>query len=319
MNIFEELFPSGIDSKASPSPQETLSDEAGTEAPPEPKKALKTRFKKIVVPKGTELKYGGVKVGFRETGQALDDDEIEAAYIPSEKPIYTTYEDYPYEDLLTYAGIDTYGTSTVISRLFPKLIERPEYRVKEGPSKVVAKRAPALIEVYEDFTSTIFDFICDLELNGINYDTVANRRLDKAMREEVGVLEDRIFSSIGKRINLDSADVLGGYLYGELGLEAPHKTKSGSDSTDGAALLILSGLDPLKPGKYVTKDPAKQFLADIAKRKNLASVHRGFISTYIEDYVQPDGRVHALYNQFGTSTFRLSSSEPNLNLRAPRW
>lgn len=229
-----------------------------------------------------------------------------------EKPVYKTYEDFDYEELLTYAGIDTYATSTVVSRLFPQLIEKPEYKVSISPGQTKTTRAPALIDIYEECTQTIFDFICDLELAGINYDVEANRQLDKSMREEVAFLEDRIFSSVGGKVHLDSADVLGKLLYGTMGLTAPHQTKSGSDSTDGSALLILAGIDPLSPGKYVTSDPAMQYLADIAKRKAIVSVHRGFISTYIDDYVQADGRVHALYNQFGTSTFRLSSSFPNL-------
>ncbi|HET8686523.1 MAG TPA: DNA polymerase [Methanosarcina sp.] len=230
------------------------------------------------------------------------------------KPTYNTYEDYNYDDLLTYAGIDTYGTSKSVARMFPKLIECPEYKVSIGNGRVKTTRAPALIEVYEQCTQIIFDFICDLELAGINYDPVANRRLDKEMREEVILLEDRIFTKLGRKVNLDSSVVMSKLLYEELGFEAPHKTKSGADATDGGALLILAGLDPLSPGKYITPNEELQFLADMAKRKNLASVHRGFISTYMDDYLQPDGRIHALYNQFGTSTFRLSSSEPNLKV-----
>lgn len=229
-----------------------------------------------------------------------------------EKPTYNTYEDYDYHDLLTYAGIDTYVTSTTVARMFPKLVERPEYKVQVAPGRMATTRAPALLEVYENCTQIIFDFICDLELAGINYDVEANRRLDVEMRQEVMELEDRIFTKLGKRVNLDSSDAMSSLLYGELGFAAPHKTKSGADATDGGALLTLAGLDPLSPGKYITADPNLQYLADIAKRKNLASVHRGFISTYMDDYLQPDGRIHALYNQFGTSTFRLSSSEPNL-------
>lgn len=230
-----------------------------------------------------------------------------------EKPTYNTYEDYDYHDLLTYAGIDTYVTSTTVARMFPKLVEQPEYKVQVAPGRMATTRAPALLEVYENCTQIIFDFICDLELAGINYDVEANRRLDVEMRQEVMELEDRIFTKLGKRVNLDSSDAMSSLLYGELGFAAPHKTKSGADATDGGALLTLAGLDPLSPGKYITADPNLQYLADIAKRKNLASVHRGFISTYMDDYLQPDGRIHALYNQFGTSTFRLSSSEPNLN------
>lgn len=237
--------------------------------------------------------------------------ELGVADTPVEKPTYNTYEDYPYEDLLVYAGIDTYATSKNVAKMFPKLVERPAYRTKVG-NVMKEGNAPALIEIYESCTQVIFDFICDLEVNGINYDPEANRMLDKSMREEILFLEDRIFSKLGKRVNLDSSDVMSKLLYGELGFAAPHKTKSGADATDGGALLTLAGLDPLSPGKYIAPNPDLQYLADIAKRKNLASVHRGFISTYMDDYLQPDGRIHALYNQFGTSTFRLSSSAPNL-------
>ena len=230
----------------------------------------------------------------------------------AEKPVYNTYEDYDYHELLTYAGIDTYATSTSVARMFPKLIEKPEYKVQVAPGRMKTTRAPALIEVYQDCTQVIFDFICDLELAGINYDVQANRRLDVEMRQEVAELEEHIFTKLGKRVNLDSSDAMSNLLYGELGFTAPHKTKSGADATDGGALLTLAGLDPLSPGKYITADPELQFLADMAKRKNLAAVHRSFIATYMDDYLQPDGRIHALYNQFGTSTFRLSSSEPNL-------
>lgn len=237
---------------------------------------------------------------------------VQEVTVPKEQ-VYNTYEDYPYEDLLVYAGIDTYATSKNVAKMFPKLVERPAYRTKVG-NVMKEGNAPALIEIYESCTQVIFDFICDLEVNGINYDPEANRMLDKSMREEVLFLEDRIFSKLGKRVNLDSSDVMSKLLYGELGFAAPHKTKSGADATDGGALLTLAGLDPLSPGKYIAPNPDLQYLADIAKRKNLVSVHRGFISTYMDDYLQPDGRIHALYNQFGTSTFRLSSSEPNLNI-----
>jgi DNA polymerase-1 len=225
--------------------------------------------------------------------------------------VYRTFEDYPLEDMLLYAGVDTYVTSNAVSRQFPAFVEAPLYKTKSG-AQTLLTRVSSLIDVYDQCTGPMFEFLVDLEISGINYDPVENRRLDVSMRNDIAALEDSILSNIGRSINLNSADDLSRLLYVERGFTPPSRTKSGEPSTDGDALLILAGIDPKSPGKYIASNPEHQYLADLAKRKNLASVHRGFIDRYMDDYLDPDGRIHAHYNQFGTSTFRLSSSDPNL-------
>jgi DNA polymerase-1 len=155
------------------------------------------------------------------------------------------------------------------------------------------------------------EFIIDLEINGIVYDKARNRSFSRQMTEEILGLEDSIFSAIGKRINLDSGVEVGKLLYAEHGLTAPFTTKGGDPSTDGEALLTLAGLDPTGY-QYVSPDPAKQYLADMAKRKDINSVHNTFIKTYIEDFVRRDGRIHPSYNLHGTSSFRITGDNPNL-------
>lgn len=231
---------------------------------------------------------------------------------PVAPKIYRTYEDFDYEDMLTYAGIDTHVTSNVFANyLFPRMVVKPNYYIKNGSGE---KKSPiaALSEIYADCTRPIFDFICDLELNGIHYDQKVNREMHALMQTDIAKLEDEIFSSVGYKFNLDSPLEVSELLYNVNGFEATVKTKSGELSTSGEVLLQLAGLNPMAPGNYVAPDEKLQYLANMAKRKNLASVHRSFIATYMDDYLKRDGRIHALYNQFGTSTFRLSSSEPNL-------
>jgi DNA polymerase-1 len=229
-----------------------------------------------------------------------------------EPTVYKSFEDYDPEALFLYAGIDTYVTSTVIKKQFPRLIDQPSYQHRDSRGSKVATNIKSLLEVYQDYAQPMFEFIVDLEINGIGYDPSENRRLDVSMREEVALLDDRIYTSLGSRINLDSSDDMKKLLYVDKGFTPPYTTKSGDDSTDGGVLLLLAGMDPKSPGNYVAPDPALQYLSDIAKRKNLVSVHRGFISTYMDDYLDRDNRIRALYNQFGTSTFRLSSNRPNL-------
>jgi DNA polymerase-1 len=53
-------------------------------------------------------------------------------------------------------------------------------------------------------------------------------------------------------------------------------------------------------------------LADMAKRRDVNSVHNTFIKTYVDDFVKRDGRIHPNYNLFGTSSFRITGDYPNL-------
>lgn len=236
--------------------------------------------------------------------------------IKEEKKVYSTYEDFDFDDLQAYAGIDCIVTSELMARTFPAIIDEPTYRLVGPNGAPFASKAPAIIKSLQEIEMPAMEFLIDLQINGLQYDCDANRRFSKRMVTEVTELEDKIFTSIGKRLNLDSGVEVAKLLYGELGFVAPFETKSGDDATDGQALLTLAGLDP-KAQKYVASDPKLQFLADMAKRRDINSAHNTFIKTYIEDFVKRDGRIHPEYNMVGTSGFRISGDSPNL-LQLPR-
>lgn len=228
-----------------------------------------------------------------------------------EKPIYRTYEDFPFEQLQQYAGLDCIATSELLARTFPAIIEEPEIILPDAQGQMVRGRAPAIIDSIQRIEMPAHEFILDLEINGIQYDIDENRRIQKRMNEEVSELEERIYSQVPSHWNLDSGTDVAYFLYEERGFTPPFMTKGGEPATDGEALLMLSGLDPMG-GKYVTPDPALQYLADMAKRRDIVSVRRTFIDTYIEDFVKRTGRIHPNYNLFGTSSFRITGDNPNL-------
>jgi DNA polymerase-1 len=152
-----------------------------------------------------------------------------------------------------------------------------------------------------------------MEINGLKYDVEKNREISKKMVAEIEALDKLIFEKISPGINLDSGKEMVELLYTTLGFTPPAFTATGEPSTDGAALLTLAGLDPLKPPKdYKTPNPDLQFLAWMAKRKDINSTHNTFIKTYVEDFVKRDGRIHPSYNLHGTSGFRISGDSPNL-------
>jgi DNA polymerase-1 len=228
-----------------------------------------------------------------------------------EKKIYRTYEDFDSEDLYVYAGIDNIVTSEVLTGLWPAMIKPQEVQIAGPTGAPIKAKAPAIIESIVNTEMMCHEFIIDLEINGMVYDVDRNRKISEQMVREVEEFDEKIFTALGKRINLDSGTEVGKLLYEELGFVAPFKTKSGDDATDGAALLTLAGLNPLA-NQYTAEDPKFQFLADMAKRKDINSVHNTFIKTYVEDFVKRDGRIHPSYNMFGTSSFRITGDSPNL-------
>jgi DNA polymerase-1 len=227
-------------------------------------------------------------------------------------PIYRTYEDFDYENLLFYAGLDTIATSTVLSRIFPHLVDEPIHYIVGPKGEKVKTHAKSIIQTNEDITKLAHEFIIDLEINGLKYDREKNAEIGNRMIAEIKDLDDKLKDKIPSTLNLDSGTEVAKFLYGDMGFEPPFLTATGEPSTDGNALLTLAGLNPLKPGKYITPDPELQYLAYMAKRKDISSTYNTFIKTYAKDFVAKDGRIHPSYLLHGTSGFRISGIEPNL-------
>jgi DNA polymerase-1 len=118
--------------------------------------------------------------------------------------------------------------------------------------------------------------------------------------EELGALADalvsRIYSLAGEEFNVNSPKQLGEVLFEKMGLPAPKKTKTGY-STDAETLKKLA--------------PDHEIIADILDYRHMTKLR----STYADGLLaaaDENGRVHSAFNQTGTATGRLSSSEPNL-------
>lgn len=214
-------------------------------------------------------------------------------------PIYRTYEDYPIEDLLLYAGIDCIATSELLAKTFPVIAAKTPY-ITSVHKKTSQGFVPTMLASIEKFEMPAFEFICDLEINGLKYDIEENHRMKSQMEYEISSLEHSIASAIGRKIDLDSGAELGKFLYVDLELTPPARTKTGAPSTDGDSLQSL------------VKSTGIPYLADIAKRNDIASAYRTFIKTYVEDHVKRDGRIHPSYNLHGTSSFRITGDNPNL-------
>ena len=223
----------------------------------------------------------------------------------SKLPAGQTFEDLPIERLFAYAGVDAIVTLDVLKKMWPKLVATPDYTLHYGSGLKKRIKAPSVLSELVNVKARALQFVVNMEVDGLLYDVDGNHQMGILMREELAQLEDSIFTSVGRRFNLASGPEVANILYNVHGLECPKRTKGGESSVDSDTLDMLVDRYDLP------------WLKDINRRKNVASVYNSFISTYIQDFLKRDGRIHPEYNLHGTSSHRISSSNPNL-LNLPR-
>ena len=138
--------------------------------------------------------------------------------------------------------------------------------------------------------------LADMELTGFKIDVEGIKEYGRALLEMAETLKERIYAYAGEEFNIGSPKQLGEVLFEKMMLPATKKTKTGY-STDAETLQKLAPYHPI--------------IEDILDYRQVTKLK----STYadgLEKAADANGRVHSVFNQTGTATGRLSSSEPNL-------
>ncbi|MEN3026660.1 MAG: DNA polymerase I [Chlorobiota bacterium] len=165
--------------------------------------------------------------------------------------------------------------------------------------KVLEKelRQHEMLQLAEEIEFPLVEVLAQMEWNGVAVDPAILRELGTQYRREQEELRQRIYAEAGAEFNIDSPKQLAEILFEKLHLPSLKKTKTGY-STDVSVLSELALSYPIA--------------ALILEYRQLGKL----LSTYIEalpQLINPrTGRIHTTYNQTGTSTGRLSSSNPNL-------
>jgi DNA polymerase-1 len=121
--------------------------------------------------------------------------------------------------------------------------------------------------------------------------------MSKEMGQRLAELNAQICDLAGHSFNINSPKQLGVVLFEELGLPVARRTATGY-STDVAVLEELRG---------------KHAIIDLLLEYRQLDKLRGTYVDALPALINPrTGRVHTSFNQTGTSTGRLSSSDPNL-------
>jgi len=156
-----------------------------------------------------------------------------------------------------------------------------------------------LNKVFEEIEKPLTPVLRDMEQRGILVDAVYLKKLSSEYSAVLSSLEQKIWKEAGVEFNIRSPKQLGEILFDKMGLSVKNqkKTAGGAKSTKESELEKMRDLHPVVPLVLEYRE-----------------LHK-LLSTYIDNIpnmLDGSGRLHTTYMQTGTTTGRLSSTEPNL-------
>jgi len=136
-----------------------------------------------------------------------------------------------------------------------------------------------------------------MELSGIKVDLVYLKRLSVEFGQQIEDIKKRIYGSCGHKFNVNSSPQLAKVLFEELHLVPGRRTKTHRST----AIDVL--------GDIKDTHPIVPFVLEYRELQKLKST---YVDVLIKMADPNNGRVHTSFNQTGTATGRLSSTNPNL-------
>jgi DNA polymerase-1 len=155
-----------------------------------------------------------------------------------------------------------------------------------------------LLDVYHTIDLPLVPVLLRMEQAGVRIDPAVLSEMSTRLAIEVDNLAEKIYSDSGHRFNINSPKQLGDVLFNKMDLPKP-----------------------MKYGKGRVVSTAQDVLEELAENHPIAALvieHRQLQKlkgTYLDALPQladSAGRIHTTFNQVGTATGRLSSTNPNL-------
>jgi DNA polymerase-1 len=191
--------------------------------------------------------------------------------------------DVPIQDVAPYAAADAEVCLNLLVDLEQELKDKGHWKL------------------FTDLEMPLVAILAEMEMAGIKLDTGFLGQLSKTMGKRLSEIEAEIFQHAGHSFNINSTQQLSTVLFDELKLEPPDRTRKTASGHYSTAASVLDALTDQHP-----------IIRQILEHREIAKLK----STYADSFpgqVHPETkRVHTSYNQTGSVTGRLASSEPNL-------
>lgn len=231
-----------------------------------------------------DLRLGGIVRDTRVAAWLLDSSTKSLALVDVARSL--TGLDVPTADPNELVpSVDPASTATT-AWIITQLDSELEGRLDEGQQSIEREIEVPLISI-----------LVDMERAGIAMDAAILDDIYERLTSAADAKAAELFAMIGTEMNLSSPKQLQEVLFEKLGMPKTRATKTGY-STDAASLADLQASNP---------HPFLDGLLEHREQTKLAQ-----IVEVLRKSIQADGRIHTTFDQTGTTTGRLSSSEPNL-------
>ncbi|HJS29016.1 MAG TPA: DNA polymerase I [Anaerolineales bacterium] len=194
-----------------------------------------------------------------------------------------TMAEVPIQAAGAYAAAD----AETVLRLMPRL-----------QAELESRRASALLAEVE---MPLIPVLAGMEMAGISIDTPFLSEMSHELELRMGEIEKEVYGAVGQEFNLNSPPQLSSALFDRLQLKPPdrvRRTATGFYSTSADVLEQIR-----------VQHPAVDWVLEHRELSKLKSTYLDALPAQVNPAT---GRVHTSYNQTGSVTGRIASSNPNL-------
>ena len=256
-------------------------------------KTLVTRLLKITETRDREKSQDGL---FRD---AIDIKEVEAREKEERKEAVDNLSYQKQEEIkIMYWMLHSEKTNPDLKEIKMEYGDESFESIEKKLYEKIEKEG--LVPVYENIEKPLIPLLVKIKEKGLLFNREQNDIVSKKIHKDLAILEKEIHELAGVEFNIRSPKQLGEVLYETLGASKGLKIKknaSGGFSTKESELEKMIDVHPV-----------------IAKILNYRELHK-MQSTYVDllpTFIESDGAIHSDLLQYGASTGRFSSQNPNM-------
>jgi DNA polymerase I len=218
----------------------------------------------------------------------------------------------PIDDLMLYSYLinpthTTHRLSDVVARFSNRpLRESGEAQLPEAAHAIYSLtpllraevEALGTTQVYHDIDLPLVPVLLRMEQAGVRIDRAVLSEMSGRLSSEMYRVSEQIYACCGHRFNINSPKQLGDVLFNKMRLPKPMKY--------GRGKVVSTAVDVLEELAEHNEAPRL-----VLEYRQLAKLKSNYVDS-LPLLADAEGRVHTTFNQVGTATGRLSSTNPNL-------
>ncbi|HEV2578691.1 MAG TPA: DNA polymerase I [Acidobacteriaceae bacterium] len=171
-------------------------------------------------------------------------------------------------------------------------------KAKSTPTESQLNEHSTLTDVYTHIDLPLVPVLLRMEQVGVRVNLDLLREQSTRLGVQIDDLAERIYTASGHRFNVASPKQLGDVLFNKMNLPKP--LKYGKGKVVSTAQDVLEDLAPDFP-----------IVRDVLEHRQLSKLKGTYLDA-LPSLADKDQRIHTTFNQVGTATGRLSSTNPNL-------